>query len=143
MKKAWVLSYPLNAQRSLYSDWADALADLRWAHTHSVGFVISWLISHLACILTYEIMKFRMSVDSEISPSEDDGKETEHLSRAVFLKILFLSFVGCIYYFAVGLHSYTVGEWTQQQVKIKHFHKGLFQPTFLLARVRTKVTRIL
>ena len=45
-KKAWVLSYPLSAQRRLWSDWADAQADLslRWAHTHFVGFVISWLI---------------------------------------------------------------------------------------------------
>ena len=38
MKKAWVLSYPLSAQRRLWSDWADAQADLilRWAHTHFV-----------------------------------------------------------------------------------------------------------
>ena len=34
MEKAWVLSYPLSAQRILWSDWADAQADpsLRWAH---------------------------------------------------------------------------------------------------------------
>ena len=34
MKKAWVLNYPLSAQRRLWSDWADAQADLslRWAH---------------------------------------------------------------------------------------------------------------
>ena len=34
MKKAWVLSYPLSAQRRLWSDWADAQADLSlcWAH---------------------------------------------------------------------------------------------------------------
>ena len=34
MKKAWVISYPLNAQRRLWSNWADAQADLslRWAH---------------------------------------------------------------------------------------------------------------
>ena len=46
MKKAWVLSYPLSAQRRLWSDWADAQADLslRWAHTHFVGFVMSRLI---------------------------------------------------------------------------------------------------
>ena len=46
MKKAWVLSYPLSAQRWLWSDWADAQADLRlcWAHSHFVGFVMSWLI---------------------------------------------------------------------------------------------------
>ena len=46
MKKAWVLSYPLSAQRRLWSDWADAQADLshRWAHSHFVGFVMSRLI---------------------------------------------------------------------------------------------------
>ena len=42
MKKDWILSYPLSAQRRLRSDWADAQADLslRWAHSHFVGFVI-------------------------------------------------------------------------------------------------------
>ena len=36
MKKPWVLSYPLSPQRRLWSDWADAQADLHlcWAHTH-------------------------------------------------------------------------------------------------------------
>ena len=48
IKKAWVLSYPLSAQRRLWSGWADAQADLslRWAHTHFVGFVMSRLKSH-------------------------------------------------------------------------------------------------
>ena len=46
MKKAWVLSYPLSTQRRLWSDWADAQADLslRWVHSHFVGFVMRWLI---------------------------------------------------------------------------------------------------
>ena len=46
MKKAWVLSYPLSAQRRLWSDCADAQADLslRWAHTHFIGFVMSRLM---------------------------------------------------------------------------------------------------
>ena len=35
MKKPWVLSYPLSAQRRLWSDWADS---------HFVGFVMSRLI---------------------------------------------------------------------------------------------------
>ena len=45
-KKAWVLNYPLSAQRRLWSDWADAQADLslRWAHTHFVSFVVLRLI---------------------------------------------------------------------------------------------------
>ena len=46
IKKAWVLSYPLSAQRRLWLDWADAQADLtrRWAHSHFVGFVTRRLI---------------------------------------------------------------------------------------------------
>ena len=42
MKKAWILSYPLSAQRRLWSDWADAQADLslRWAQSHFAGFVM-------------------------------------------------------------------------------------------------------
>ena len=46
MKKAWVLSYPLSTQRRLWSDWADAQADLSlcWAHSHIVGFVMRRLI---------------------------------------------------------------------------------------------------
>ena len=46
MKTAWVFTHPLSGQQRLWSDWADAQADLslRWAHTHFVGFVMSWLI---------------------------------------------------------------------------------------------------
>ena len=46
MNKAWVLSYPLSAQRRLWSDWADAQADLslRSGHSRFVGFVMSQLI---------------------------------------------------------------------------------------------------
>ena len=46
MKEAWVLSYPLSAQQRLWSDWADAQADLslRRALSHFVGFVMSRLI---------------------------------------------------------------------------------------------------
>ena len=46
MKKVWVLSYPFSAQRRLWSDWADAHADLslRWAHSRFVGFVMWRLI---------------------------------------------------------------------------------------------------
>ena len=50
MKKAWVLSYPLSAQRRLWSDWADAQADLslRWAHMpfcwfyREAALIIAW-----------------------------------------------------------------------------------------------------
>ena len=40
-KKPWVPSYPLSAQRRLWSDWVNAQADLslRWADSHIVGFV--------------------------------------------------------------------------------------------------------
>ena len=47
MKKVWVLRFPFSTQRRLWSDWADAQADLslRWVHSHFVGFVMRWLIS--------------------------------------------------------------------------------------------------
>ena len=47
MKKARVLTYPLSAQQRLWSDWADAQADLslRWVHSHFVGFVMRQLKS--------------------------------------------------------------------------------------------------
>ena len=63
MKKSWVLSYPLSAQRRLWSDWANAQADLslRWVHPHFVGFVMSWLklISISWCIIQvqHDIMR--------------------------------------------------------------------------------------
>ena len=42
MKKTWALSYPFSAQRRHWSDLADLMC-LRWAHSHFVGFVMSWL----------------------------------------------------------------------------------------------------
>ena len=44
MKKAWVLSYPLSAQQSLWSDWADAQAEMSlcWAHNMPFRWVLSW-----------------------------------------------------------------------------------------------------
>ena len=55
MMKAWTLSYPLSAQRRLWSDWADAMADLslRWAHMpfcwfcHEAARLSSFNLSHI------------------------------------------------------------------------------------------------
>ena len=46
MRKAWVFSYSLSAQRRLWSDWANAQANLSltWSHTHFVGFVMPLLM---------------------------------------------------------------------------------------------------
>ena len=52
-KKAWALSYPLSTQRRLWSDWADAQADLslRWAHSHFVGFVMrQFVLIRVVCM---------------------------------------------------------------------------------------------
>ena len=45
MKIAWGLSYPFCAHWRLWSDWADAQADLslRSAHKHFFGFIMRWL----------------------------------------------------------------------------------------------------
>ena len=42
MKKPWVLSYPLNAQQSLWSDWADVQAELSLCWAHIILLVVSW-----------------------------------------------------------------------------------------------------
>ena len=57
MKKPWVLNYPLSTQRRLWSDWADAQADLslRWAHTHFVGFVMSRLMCFVYYLLFHAL----------------------------------------------------------------------------------------
>ena len=52
VKKPWVLSYPLRAQRRLWSDWANDLI-LPWAHTHFVGFVMSRLTFQLETLVSF------------------------------------------------------------------------------------------
>ena len=63
MKKAWVFSYALSAQQRLWSGWADAQTDLslRWAHSHFVGCVMSWLI-------------IKQNQQSDCAPSEDSDQ---------------------------------------------------------------------
>ena len=61
MKKAWVLSYPLSAQQWLWSDWADAQADLsiRWAHMPFCWFCreVAHFIFHQSQNLKNKILK--------------------------------------------------------------------------------------
>ena len=67
MRKVWVLSYPLSIQRRLWSDWADAQADLSlcWAHSHFVGFVMRWLIYSVKISVTYHPVCKKKSVLSD------------------------------------------------------------------------------
>ena len=58
MKKAWFFTYPLSAQQRLWSDWADAQADLSlcWANTLFVGFVmrqLKWCSCHTESDLAF------------------------------------------------------------------------------------------
>ena len=46
LKKAWVLSYPLSAQQRLWSEWADAQADLS-LHWAMWLICLSWILKHL------------------------------------------------------------------------------------------------
>ena len=52
MKKDWVFSYPLSAQQRLWSDWADAQAELslRWAHMP-----FCWFCHALAHLLSQQL----------------------------------------------------------------------------------------
>ena len=62
MKKAWVLSYPMSAQRRLWSDWANAQADpprLIWvfAWRTVILLVLSWGGSHTVYFKTFSKTK--------------------------------------------------------------------------------------
>ena len=106
MKKAWVLSYPLSAQRRLWSDWADAQADLsvHWAHSHFVGFVTRWL-NLLVCLsncykvtnifeVTYSIHKRNREPDKyRKTPKISDIQNIccnhpKSLTRWLFLRVM-------------------------------------------------------
>ena len=58
LKQAWVLGYPLSAQRRVRSDWADTQADLslRWAHMpfcwfcHDAAHLIFSSVTGLNCL---------------------------------------------------------------------------------------------
>ena len=91
MKKAWVLSYPLSAQRRLWSDWADAQAHLSlcWAHTHFVGFVMSRLTYkvQLASVTAVKLSHFTWkSVFGGMGPgmthAMENGKRRQKLITA-------------------------------------------------------------
>ena len=76
MKKVWVPSYPLSAQRRLWSDWADAQADLslRWAHVP-----LCWFCHEAAdrmnlpeiapCSLPQDLIWAELSATVSIGPS--------------------------------------------------------------------------
>ena len=82
MKKAWALSHPLSAQRRLWSDWADAQADLslRWTHTHFVCFVMSQLkYGYLRMLLCpwarhFTPRKYWLITQEAVPPSRYDWK---------------------------------------------------------------------
>ena len=92
MKKPWVLSYPLNAQRRLWSDWADAQADLslRWAHTHFVGFVMSRLIyckgSRTVSTNIWPGYHIKIQLSRKTKISSDNGS---HKSLSIKLRFIF------------------------------------------------------
>ena len=51
MKKHWVLSYPLSAQRRLWSDWADAQADMSLCRAHMPFCWLYHAAAHISCSL--------------------------------------------------------------------------------------------
>ena len=57
-------------------------------------------------------------------------KGTQCVSRDLLWKLFILSIVGCLNYFSIGMHSYTVNEWTQHQVKVRYFGNISIQSNF-------------
>ena len=115
MKKAWVLSYPLSAQRRLWSDWADAQADLslRWAHSLFVGFVMRRLI----CFVFFsKRLKVRRKQSSNASNCTCEWarykcRKKEHLT---FIPVSFLK-----------RHRVCVSEWDYPGIYAIYIHSLL------------------
>ena len=100
MKKAWVLSYPLSAQRKLWSDWADAQADLslRWAHSHFVGFVTrrlnceSWTDSTDWFTTTKVFVKKKKKKEKRKKKKKKDGGFFPLFSERLYFSIIYRSY---------------------------------------------------
>ena len=77
VKKAVTLSYPLSAQRRLWSDWTDAQADLslRWAHIHFAGFVMSRLIC--TSILKLKLCQYEVKLYQKNRTEHNEQKRIE------------------------------------------------------------------
>ena len=82
-KKVWVLSYPLSAQRRLWSDWADAQVNLslRWAHSHFVGFVMRRLSYYIARASAQSDQSLRCPHEESLGPKLPTGRTAKTLIR--------------------------------------------------------------
>ena len=102
MKKAWVLSYPLSAQRRLWSDWADAQADLslRWAHI-----LVCWFYheaAHMFFVTTAvqrtlrPFIKVSCNIIIIIKKKKKKKKNNEKINREYF--IIVINLIVCLRY---------------------------------------------
>ena len=89
LKQNWVLSYPLSAQRRLWSDWADAQADLslRWAQSHFVGFVMRRLKMLLPRVYMCSIYTFHHIFTFRIEPNM---KSFSHANNIVLRRNIYI-----------------------------------------------------
>ena len=112
MKKAWILSYPLSAQRRLWSDWADAQADLSlsWVHTPFVGFVMLWLICHLL---------YKHCIEQSQDLIFPQQRETELCKTFAFIFLFFCGFWRNCFFLSDKLEGITK---TLFQTRFSHFY---------------------
>ena len=89
------------AHSELWSDWADAQADesLRWAHTHFVGFDMSWLM-RCSCVLVCSLMadypNFALNCLLQIEQVNPENNNTDDDPWALALFCLFCHVVALI-----------------------------------------------
>ena len=92
MKKAWALSYPMSAQRRLWSDWADAQADpsLCWAQS------LCWFCHEAAHMSIYlakywcprQLLYLLESLTRH--RAKEGGKYTKSSKLILFQKLIFV-----------------------------------------------------
>ena len=93
MNKHWFLSYPLSPQRRLWSDWADAQADLSlcWAHSQFVGFVMLWLkYSIMTYYVTHRNIYLPVFSSTLFSSSNKSGASSAWYPTTVLIFVVVL-----------------------------------------------------
>ena len=81
LKKVWVLGYPVSAQRRLWSDWADAQADLSlcWVHRWFCWFCheVAHINPVMVCLQKSSLLKRPMVYSYHLQPNGNQSQSRE------------------------------------------------------------------
>ena len=120
LKKAWILSYPLSAQRRLWSDWADTLIRLGgcpgWSESSLGAHAILLVLSRCASNASFLTLTMHLRIKQENGSTKNP---IFHQYRATYKsRILSVTFLGHDLRFCLRRFAF----W-EKILKIKRFRK--------------------